>query len=277
MRLPAHLRRVRGLGIRFVGVDVVRGHDLCDLVLLGERRAQERRCREVARPPLVARQRLVRDVADEVLQEAVLAVLGRARVGLQAQHLLAHERGEQRLELLGREPRQRPQAVAGERLAEHGAVRKKPALVGGEAVQPRGDQCVQRLRHLELADLRDRTIHGAVLRDQAAVEEHSHRLDGIQRNAFGALEDLFPRPLGEARHETGEELLHRVLRKRLEVERRKVAQAGAPRGPLLGEIGPREREYEERRVPRPLEQVLDEVEQARVGPLHVLERESTVG
>ena len=44
-------------------------------------------------------ERLVGDVADEVLQEAVLAALRRARIGLDAEHLLAHERREQRLEL----------------------------------------------------------------------------------------------------------------------------------------------------------------------------------
>ena len=49
--------------------------------------------------------------------------------------------------------------------------------------------------------------------------------------------------------------------------------ARAPRRPALGELGPREGDHEDRMVPRRLEQVLDEVEQARVGPLHVLERE----
>ena len=46
---------------------------------------------EVRGSALSLRERLVGDVADEVLQEAVLAVLGRARVGLHDEHLLAHE------------------------------------------------------------------------------------------------------------------------------------------------------------------------------------------
>ena len=54
---------------------------------------------EVPGTALPLRERLVGDVADEVLEEAVLAVLGRARVGLDAEHLLAHERREQRLDL----------------------------------------------------------------------------------------------------------------------------------------------------------------------------------
>ena len=99
VRLSPHLAGVGRLGIRLVRVDVVGGDHLGDLVLVRERRAQVRGRGEVAGTPLVPRQRLVGDVADEVLQEAVLPVLGRARVGLQAEHLLAHERGEQRLEL----------------------------------------------------------------------------------------------------------------------------------------------------------------------------------
>ena len=53
---------------------------------------------------VVPRERLVRDSPDEVLEEAVLAVLGRARVGLEREHLLPHERREQRLQLALRRP-----------------------------------------------------------------------------------------------------------------------------------------------------------------------------
>ncbi len=49
--------------------------------------------------------------------------------------------------------------------------------------------------------------------------------------------------------------------------------AGAEAGPPLGELRSRERQHEERVVARPLEQVLDEVEEGRVGPLQVLEDE----
>src|SRR6266851_5676322 len=41
----------------------------------------------------------------------------------------------------------------------------------------------------------------------------------------------------------------------------------------LEQLRPRKGDHEDRRAPRPVEQVFDEVEQARVGPLHVLERE----
>ena len=58
------------------------------------------------------------------------------------------------------------------------------------------------------------------------------------------------------------------------MQRREVAVAGSPVRPLVEELGTREDENEERARPRPLEQVLDEVEEARVGPLHVLEHEN---
>ena len=44
-----------------------------------------------------------------------------------------------------------------------------------------------------------------------------------------------------------------------------------PTWAAVGELGPREPEDEDRLVPRPLEEVLDEVQQAGVRPLHVLE------
>ena len=86
-------------------------------------------------------------------------------------------------------------------------------------------------------------------------------------------EDLVADVGREPRHEPGEELLHRLRRQRLEVERGEAPLPGAPGRPALEQLGPREREDEDRRVARPVEEVLDEVEQALVGPLHVLEGE----
>src|SRR5205807_214650 len=59
----------------------------------------------------------------------------------------------------------------------------------------------------------------------------------------------------------------------LEVERAEAPSASPPRRPLVRELGPRKDKYEERQAVRPIEEVLDEVEQARVRPLHVLEHE----
>src|SRR2546430_6417344 len=43
-------------------------------------------------------------------------------------------------------------------------------------VEPGGDERVQRLRHVQLADLAGRPIDGLLLDEQASVEEHAHRL-----------------------------------------------------------------------------------------------------
>ena len=139
-------RRADLLGVRVVragavGVEVVGGDDLDDLVLLGAPdRRQELRGREVLRLALLLRDRLVGDVLDDVLEERVLAALGRARVGLDREDLLADQRGEQRLELCLGQAGQRRQPRLGERLAEHGTVLDEPALLWRQAVEPGRDQ-----------------------------------------------------------------------------------------------------------------------------------------
>ena len=132
---------------------------------------------------------------------------------------------------------------------------------------------MQRLRHLERPDLARGAVHRALLDEETAVEQHSHRLDGVQGHALGAVEDLVADILGQTRHEAREQLAHHAARERLEVERAEVAMPGAPGRTALGQLGAGEREHEERAAARPFEQVLDEVQQARVGPLHVLEDE----
>ena len=97
-RTSLQLLGVVGVGNSLVGRQQVGCDHLRDLVL-GERSGKLVRSSEVTALPVAPRERLVGDPAHEVLQEAVLAVLGRARIGLQREHLLAHERGQERLEL----------------------------------------------------------------------------------------------------------------------------------------------------------------------------------
>ena len=176
-------------GSSAVGLEQVRGDHL-GYLLLGERSREVLGGGQVLGAALLLRQRLVRDLAEQVLEEAVLAVLGRARVGLEAEHLLADQAGEQRLELrLGRSG-QRGQRSARERLPEHGRIAEQPPLLGRETVEAGGDQRVQRLRHLERLDLAGTPVDRAVLDEQPAVEQHPHRLDRVQRHALCAREDL---------------------------------------------------------------------------------------
>jgi hypothetical protein len=62
-------------------------------------------------------------------------------------------------------------------------------------------------------------------------------------------------------------------RERLEQDRRRVHLATAPRGPLLEQLRTREAEQQHRRVPRRLDEVVEEVEQRRLGPVDVFEHD----
>ena len=249
----------------------MRRQHLDELVVIGRRGLEVRRGGQVADAPLPLGQRVVGDSAHQILQEPVLAVLGGARVGLDRQHLLAHERRQHRVverRIVVCERRERPLR---ERLAEHGAVLDDAALVGREPVQAGGDQRVQGLRHLQGVHGAGRPVDAPLLHQVAAVEQHAHGLDGVQRHALGAGQDLPREGIGQPRHEAVEQRPHRRLGQRLQIERREVALPRSPRGAPLDELRPGGGDDVEGRVPRPLEQMLDEVEQRRVGPLHVLE------
>ena len=112
------------------------------------------------------------------------------------------------------------------------------------------------------------SLHEAPVRDQ-----HPDRLDRVQRDALGAGDDRLDRGLRQARREPGEQVAHRRLVERLEVEREERALARAPAGPPLEQLRAGERDDQDRDVAAPLQQVLDEVERARVRPVQVLEQQ----
>ena len=152
------------------------------------------------RATLALGKRLVGDVPYEILEEAVLAVLGRARVGLHTEDLLAYERSEQRLEIYLGDVRERRERATREGLAQYGPVLQQPALFGGQAVEARCDQRVQCLRHFERLDRTRWPVDRAVEDKQPAVEQHAHRLDRVERDALGAREDLLVDLAGQTRH-----------------------------------------------------------------------------
>ena len=161
---------------RTVGIEVVGRYDFDDLILLRTPgRRQEPGSGQMLRLALLLRDRLVRDVLDDVLQERVLAALGRAWVGLDREDLLADERDEQRLELVVPLPGERDEAGLRERLAEHRPVLDEPPLGLRQAVQPGCDQGVERLGHLERLHGPSRPVDVALLREQPSVEQHPAR------------------------------------------------------------------------------------------------------
>ena len=182
--LLPRLGRVIGVRYGLVGGEVVGGDDLDHLVVVCERLDQVLGGREVADPPFALRKCLVRDVAHEVLEEPVLPVLGRTGVCLNPEHLLADERTEERLDP-GIAPRECRECVESECLTEHGRVLEQPPLLWRQPVEPGCDQGVQRLRHLERLDRPRQPVRGALLHEQAAVEQHPYGLDRVERDTFG--------------------------------------------------------------------------------------------
>src|SRR5204862_7564092 len=89
---------------------------------------QESGSGELPAAAISLREPSVGDVSDEVLEKAALAVLGRAWIRLQADDLLAHERLQERLELLALAARERCERLLRESLPEHGGILEQSAL-----------------------------------------------------------------------------------------------------------------------------------------------------
>ena len=168
--------------------------------------------------------------------------------------------------------RDRAQRRGGERLAEHRGILEQLSLGRPDAVEARCDQRVERLRNLERVE-RALDVERSVLRDeQAAVEQHAHRLDRVQRHARRALAGCARsgRPAARAPCPRAAATSPLAAADRGESDvnpRLPVPQPGA----AIGHLRARQRDHEDRRVARPLEQILDEIEQAAVRPLQVLE------
>ena len=260
------------LGCSLVGVEVVRRDNLDDLFLLAERAQVPGRCK-VEGLPLLAGERVVGDLSDEILEEGVLAALRRHGVGAQGEDVLSDQRREQRLELGVPLPGHGCQPAHGECPAEDGCVLDEAALIRGEAVEPGRDQRLERLRHLQRLDLAGEAEGMTFADEEPAVEQHADGLDGVERDSLRPDEDAIPELCGKARDRPGQQRLHRLAAERLERDGGEVALAGSPGRAAVGELRPCEREQEERQVAGPVEHELDEVEQRAVGPVDVVEDE----
>ena len=217
-------------------------------------------------------ERLVGDTPHEVLQEAVLPALRRAWVGLYAEHLLPHEAGDKRIELALCDSRELGEGFFREGLAEHRCVLEQSALLGGQPVEARCNEALQRLRDLELGNLAVQAVGAVLLDDQAAVEQHANGLDRIERDAFRARQNPLAKLLRQTRDESVQQPAHRPLGERSERERRLV-RAMPELGMASLKLGACEAEDEDRLLPGPLEQVGDELHEPCIGPLQVLEEQ----
>ncbi len=145
---------------------------------------------------LLARERFVGHLAQEVLEKAVLPALGRAGIGLEREHLFPHECRQHAIELGVAGARDDRERGLAERLAEHGRVLEHAALLRRQAVEAGGDQRLERLRHFERLDRARGAVLVSHLLQQTPVDEHAHRLDCVEGNTFRALEDLRAKVIG---------------------------------------------------------------------------------
>ena len=84
----------------------------------------------------------------------------------------------------------------------------------------------------------DRLVHVAHAPDAAVGEEAAHRLDGVERHAFGAPDDRGQCIGRQTGHEPVEQLAHGVIGQGLERHGGQVAPVGAPVGPPVEQLGP---------------------------------------
>ena len=116
----------------------------------------------------------------------------------------------------------------------------------------------------------------AVLAHQPAIiDEHAQQFLDEQRVAVGGLSDPAPDLDIEVRttEETHDELVGLGHAERFELDRRRRQFAAAPRRPHLQELLAADAQQKDRRFARPVGDVLDQVEQARLRPVHVVEDE----
>ena len=260
------LRSVRCVGI---GGEVMPGQ--ASGKFPGPQRLEEAGCGEVANVPVGPRKRVVGDLADQGLDERVLAPLGAARVSLKGEQFAPDEPAKARRKVRGGDARHRRQPRNREALAEDGGVGHQGSILEPQPVEAAGDERRERLGDREVGQVADRPIRPALVREPSLGEEHPDRLHCVERDSARPPHDRADRVLRQARYETGQELAHRRLWERVQVERGEVALARAPARPLLEQLRAGERDDIDGNVPAPLHEVVDEVEQARVGEVRVLE------
>ncbi len=109
--------------------------------------------------------------------------------------------------------------------------------------------------------------------DLARRGEHPDRLDRVQRDAVGPCDDRRPATARQVGRERLEDLAHRVVGQRLEGEPDERPLTAAPARSALDQLWPGQRDDRHRHARAPVEHVVDEVEQAGIGPMEILEQE----
>ncbi len=149
-----------------------------------------------------------------------------------------------------------------EDLSDDGSVLNERFLAGGEPIEARGDESLQGLGQPQL-----RVGRGTLLLD------HPSELLRVQGVAAGAFEQLRLKVSGEdcPLEQRMNEPSRLVIRERRERDRERVRLPSAPAGTPRDELGPGGADDEERNLDRPVDEIVDEIEQAVVGPMEIFE------
>src|SRR5438874_8115824 len=188
--------------------------------------------------------------------------------------LLALERVQEALDLRGRlDPRRRGDGAQPEDLADHGRLLKHGLFPRRKRVNARGDRPLYRLRQRQVG-LRE-PPRAVVAHEEAALDEHSGVLLGVERVAARVCQQRLRDAYRELRlaEQRADKLARLLVRERRERDRDRVALAAAPAGSPLEQLRAGGAEHEQGDSARPVDEVVDEVEHALVGPVKVLEDE----
>ncbi len=230
--------------------------DLVELALILGRGAQPLRKADVQLGPPGLGDELVGGIANEQVREAIALLAGEQALG-RAHELAPLELGEGRVDVHA--------ALVSQQRRDHAAVESAaldrrrldhPARPARQPVDSRGQE------GLDAGRRRPGRIVGAH-RDQVLEE---------QRVALGGSQQLVPAQTGAAApREPAQEPRRVGVRQRPQAQRRAPAERGLPSRPALEQIVAGQADDPDRRRRHVCSQVLDQVEQRRLGPLDVVE------
>ena len=142
----------------------------------------------------------------------------------------------------------------------HGGFLQQRFLARREGVQPGGNDTLDRFRQ-----------HAG----RPTLREHADVLLGEERIAARALEQrsLLVRKLEWLLEERRDEPCGLIVAERAQRNRRGICFAASPAMAALEQLRPRGRDHEEWNAVKPVDNVVEEIEKAVVGPMQVLEHE----
>lgn len=162
-----------------------------------------------------------------------------------------------------------------ELLSDHGRCLEHPALLGRQSIETSGEQRLDRRWHLDGGDVTRSTPPISFADETTLIDQHRDHLLDEQRVALDRLDN----PLGHVdRQGAGpEEVCYQqlglLIRKWFERDSGGVHLAAPPARTSVQEVGPSHAEQQDRRSPRPVRDVLDEVQEHRLAPVNVIEHD----